>query len=257
MKSLLDREVDRFEQPAFIQSDPISVPHRYQYLPDIEIAGLFAAVFAWGLRKTIINKSLELMRLMDDAPYDFILNHTDQDLKVLEKFRHRTFQPPDTLYFVHFLHEYYHQYDSLEEAFRDENNEFEDLENGLNRFRDRFFSSPYALDRCRKHIPSPARNSTTKRINMYLRWMVRSSEKGVDFGLWKQISPSQLYIPLDVHVRRVATALGLLTRTQNDWKAVVELTANLQKLDPQDPVKYDFALFTMGLEERKWSVKPV
>lgn len=217
---------------------------------DKEIAGFFAAVFSWGLRKTIINKSLELMALMDFAPHDFILHHTDQDLQALEKFKHRTFQPPDTLYFVHFLHEYYHSNETLENAFRDEEGTFSNLESGLNCFRDRFFNSEYALDRCRKHIPSPARKSTTKRINMFLRWMVRSDKRGVDFGLWKQISPAQLYIPLDVHVSRVATGLGLLTRTQSDWEAVRELTENLRKMDPDDPVKYDFALFNMGLELR-------
>ena len=226
------------------------MPHRYVERADVEISGFFAAVFAWGLRKTIINKSLELMRLMDDSPHEFILHHTDQDLRNLEKFRHRTFQPPDTLYFVHFLHEYYHYHESLEDAFRDENGGFDDLVSGLNAFRHRFFNSEYALERSRKHIPSPARNSTTKRINMYLRWMVRSNDRGVDFGLWKRISPAQLFIPLDVHVNRVATQLGLLQRTQNDWKAVVELTQNLKKLDREDPVKYDFALFNMGLEHR-------
>ena len=226
------------------------MPHRYVEQADIEISGLFAAVFAWGLRKTIINKAVELMKLMDDAPHDFILHHTDRDLRNLEKFKHRTFQPPDTLYFVHFLHEYYHQHESLEDAFRDENGGFDDLEGGLNAFRHRFFNSEYALNRSRKHIPSPARNSATKRINMYLRWMVRSNARGVDFGMWKRITPAQLFIPLDVHVSRVATRLGMLQRNKNDWKAVVELTQNLRKLDQDDPVKYDFALFNMGLEHR-------
>lgn len=246
----MDRKADWYENQSFIESDPISVPHRFGEQADIEISGFFAAVFAWGLRKTIINKSLELMKLMDDSPHEFILHHTDRDLKNLEKFKHRTFQPPDTLYFVHFLHEYYHHHQSLELAFRDENGGFDDLVGGLIAFRHRFFNSEYALDRCRKHIPSPARNSTTKRLNMYLRWMVRSNERGVDFGLWKQISSAQLFIPLDVHVSRVATRLGLLQRTQNDWKAVVELTQNLKKFDREDPVKYDFALFNMGLEHR-------
>ena len=184
---------------------------------------------------------------MDDSPHDFILHHTEEDLKSLEKFRHRTFQPPDTLYFVHFLHHYYHNHQSLEEAFRDKDGIFEDLESGLIGFHQRFFDNEYALDRTRKHIPSPARNSAAKRINMYLRWMVRPTDNGVDFGLWKNISPSSLYIPLDVHVSRVALRLGILKRDKNDWKAVLELTEYLRKLDPSDPVRYDFALFNMGL----------
>lgn len=247
IKTLLDHKVTLYEQVAFIDNDPISVPHQFSKQPDIEIAGLFAAVFAWGLRKTIISKSRELMAIMDESPHDFILHHTEKDLQRLERFRHRTFQPPDTLYFVHFLHEFYHSHQSLEEAFRDQNDGFGDMESSLNEFRRRFFDSEYALERSRKHIPAPSRNSATKRINMYLRWMVRPSDKGVDFGLWTRISPAQLYIPLDVHVSRVAQRLGILKRDKNDWKAVVELTDYLRGLDPDDPVKYDFALFNMGL----------
>lgn len=206
-------------------------------------------MFSWGLRKTIISKSNELLALMDEAPHDFILNHTEQDLKRLSRFKHRTFQPPDTLFFVHRLRELYRQYDSLEEMFRDENGGFDDLESGLNQFRIRFFDSEYALQRTRKHIPSPARNSTVKRLNMFLRWMVRSSDRGVDFGLWQNISSSQLYIPLDVHVLRVAARLRIVSRQKNDWKTVVELTSFLRKLDPVDPVRYDFALFNMGIHK--------
>ncbi|HLU93471.1 MAG TPA: TIGR02757 family protein [Membranihabitans sp.] len=230
-----------------MENDPISVPHGYTSRPDIEIAGLFSSVFAWGLRKTIINKSRELLHMMDDSPYDFILHHTDEDLKVLENFRHRTFQPADALYFVHFLHHYFHNHQSLEEAFRDRDGKFEDLESGLINFHQLFFNNEYALDRTRKHIPSPARNSATKRLNMYLRWMVRPAEREVDFGLWKNISPSRLFIPLDVHVSRVAQRLGILRRDKSDWKAVLELTGYLRKMDPLDPVRYDFALFNMGL----------
>lgn len=187
------------------------------------------------------------MAIMDDAPHEFVLHHTDKDLQRLNSFVHRTFQPPDALYFVHFLHGYYSENESLEEAFRDEEGAFGDLENGLNAFRERFFNSKYALQRTKKHIPCPARNSSTKRLNMYLRWMVRSPERGVDFGIWNQISPSTLYIPLDVHVMRVAHKLGILKRDKSDWKAVRELTEYLRQLDPEDPVKYDFALFNMGL----------
>jgi len=247
IKKILDQKVRLYENDAFIAQDPISVPHRFSSPADIEIAGLFAAVFAWGLRKTIIAKSLELLHIMDDSPHDFILHHTDEDLKNIERFRHRTFQPPDTLYFIHFLHQFYHTHRSLEEAFRDKHGGYGDLESGLIEFRNRFFNSEYALQRTRKHIASPERQSATKRINMYLRWMVRPSDKGVDFGLWTRITPAQLYIPLDVHVSRVARQLGILQRDKSDWKAVVELTEYLRKLDPEDPVKYDFALFNMGL----------
>lgn len=243
----MDQKAQFYENESFIKNDPISVPHRFTAAADIEIAGLFAAVFAWGLRKTIISKSLELLQLMDNAPHDFILHHTDKDLQALEGFKHRTFQPPDTLYFVHFLHVFYQEHTSLEEAFRDKDGGYNDMESGLIEFRKRFFDSEYALQRTRKHVPSPARKSATKRINMFLRWMVRSSDRGVDFGLWKKIKPAQLYIPLDVHVTRVARDLGILSRDKNDWKAVVELTSYLRQLDPNDPVKYDFALFNMGV----------
>ncbi|WP_261395077.1 TIGR02757 family protein [Membranihabitans marinus] len=248
----MDQKAQHYENESFIVADPISIPHRFSAQADIEIAGLFAAVFAWGLRKTIISKSLELLQLMDNSPHDFILNHTDQDLQRLEHFKHRTFQPADTLYFVHFLHEYYQKHSTLEEAFRDKEGGFNDLESGLIEFRNRFFDSEYALQRTKKHIPSPARKSATKRLNMYLRWMVRSSDRGVDFGLWKNIKPAQLYIPLDVHVTRVARHLCILSRDKNDWTSVVELTNYLRTLDPADPVKYDFALFNMGLEGERF-----
>lgn len=245
----MDQKAAEFECVSFIADDPISVPRRFVKSQDIEIAGLFSAVFSWGLRKTIISKANELMALMDESPHDFILHHTDADLKKLNEFRHRTFQPPDALYFVHRLREFYQEHDSLEAAFQDREGGYEDLEDGLNQFRIRFFDSPYALRRTQKHIPSPARNSSVKRLNMYLRWMVRSPEGGVDFGIWKNISPAQLYIPLDVHVLRVAHHLGILKRNKSDWLAVKELTEYLRNLDREDPVKYDFALFNMGVKK--------
>lgn len=189
------------------------------------------------------------MAIMDNAPHEFILHHTETDLMRLNEFKHRTFQPADALYFVHRLREFYQDHASLEVAFRDGAGGYDDLEDGLNQFRRRFFDSPYALRRTEKHIPSPARNSSVKRLNMYLRWMVRSPEGGVDFGIWKNISPSQLYVPLDVHVLRVARHLGILERDKSDWKAVKELTAYLRNLNPDDPVKYDFALFNMGVKK--------
>src|SRR5690625_4637248 len=201
------------------------------------------------MRTTIIAKANELITLMDDSPYDVIMHHTDQDAQRFEQFKHRTFHRPDTLYFVHRLKEIYQEHESLDDAFRDRHDTCSNLEDGLNQFRRRFSDSPYAPHRTKKHVPSPERNSSVKRLNMFLRWMVRSPERGVDFGIWKNISPSQLYIPLDVHVLRVADSLGILKRNKSDWKAVKELTRFLRKLDENDPVRYDFALFNMGVRK--------
>lgn len=254
---MLISAADQYESKEFCDQDPIQIPHLFQKKQDVEIAGLFAAILSWGLRKTIINKARQLMTLMDDAPYEFIMGHQESDLQVFEQFKHRTFQPADTLYFIHFLREFYSQEDSLEFGFRDLNNGFSDIKQGLMGFRHRFFQSEYALDRTKKHIPSPERNSACKRLNMYLRWMVRSSDRKVDFGIWQHIKPHQLYIPLDVHVQRIAVHFGLLTREKSDWKAVEELTHNLQQIDPKDPVRFDFALFNLGLEYSKNAVSPL
>ncbi|WP_236979382.1 TIGR02757 family protein [Membranihabitans maritimus] len=247
----MDHHSARFEEKSFCENDPILIPRKFSRKQDIEIAGFFAAILSWGLRKTIIAKCSQLMEWMDNAPYDFILNHTDIDLKRMEKFKHRTFQPADALYFIHFFHQYYQAHESLEWAFSNQNQEYESVEEGLNSFRQRFFNSEYALERTKKHVPSPLRNSACKRINMFMRWMVRSEKNGVDFGIWSNYSAAQLYIPLDIHVHRVATDLGLLKRKQPDWKAVKELTENLKKFDPEDPVKYDFALFGLGIERKR------
>lgn len=214
---------------------------------DIEIAGIFAAVFSWGNRKTIINKSKELMGLMGDTPYQFISNYTMTDLKRLKEFKHRTFCADDLFYFIDFLHRHYKKHDSLETAFLPGNN-FR-AEHGLNYFRKYFFTSEH-LKRTEKHISSPVQKSSCKRLNMFLRWMVRNDGKGVDFGIWKNISPAYLICPLDVHVARVARKLDLLQRKQTDWQAAIELTEALRKLDKHDPVKYDFALFNLGITEK-------
>lgn len=257
-KRLLDTRVSLYNRSGFIERDPVSIPHRFSVRQDIEIAGLFAAVFAWGNRTTIVSKSRELMRRMDDAPYDFIRNHTEADLGSLSDFVHRTFQTTDLLWFVHLLH---HHYTTATEG---DGSEESSLESAFSRFMDRrdtdtgmalagfhryFFSLPHAPDRTRKHIPDPDRGSSCKRLNMFLRWMVRRDDKGVDFGIWDSIRPSQLVCPLDVHVARVARRLGILKREAADWKAAIELTENLRRMDPEDPVKYDFALFGMGIEE--------
>ncbi|MDR1742471.1 MAG: TIGR02757 family protein [Dysgonamonadaceae bacterium] len=247
LKAFLDSKVEHYNNSAFIESDPISVPHRFSLKQDREIMGLFAATLAWGQRKTIIAKCLELSRRMDDAPYDFIVNRSDNDLRRLLGFKHRTFNDTDLLYFTDFLHRHYAQSDSLEEAFLTDGT-FVSIENSLVNFERRFFDSPDASARTRKHVATPARKSACKRLNMFLRWMVRNDGKGVDFGLWQRISPRNLICPIDVHVDRTARRLGLISRPQTDWQAALELTANLRALDADDPVKYDFALFGLSVE---------
>lgn len=200
-------------------------------------------MLAWGQRKTIINKSVELFALMGNSPYDFIVNHKESDRKRFESFKHRTFQYTDTLYFLDFLQRYYQNNASLESAFC----QGDEMGERLINFHLAFFDAEYAPKRTRKHIATPQRKSTCKRLNMFLRWMVRSDKSAVDFGLWKKISPADLMMPLDVHVERVARSLGLLKRKQKDWLAVEELTGNLRRFDPADPVKYDFALFGLGV----------
>ncbi len=256
LKDFLDSKVLQYNQPDFIQNDPIQLPHAYSRRQDIEIAGLFAAVLAWGQRITIINKCKELMNMMDNAPYDFVKNHVPNDLKPFLSFKHRTFNATDALYFIHFLHHFYQENESLETAFISppmhnhlKINTLNPTEIALTSFHQLFFSLEDSPDRTRKHISTPARKSACKRLNMYLRWMVRKDEKGVDFGIWHQLSPAQLICPLDLHVERVGRKLGLITRKQADWLTAIELTENLQKFDKNDPVKYDFALFGLGLEK--------
>jgi uncharacterized protein (TIGR02757 family) len=251
LKAFLDKKVDEYNQPFFIKDDPVSIPHLFTKQQDQEIAGLFAALFAWGNRTTIINKSKELMEKMDNAPFDFCLHHNDNDLKKLVHFKHRTFNATDLLYFIEFLHQHYSANDTLENAFnRGLSKKDTTVENGLNGFFEYFFSLPDFPGRTKKHIAAPSKNSSCKRLNMFLRWMVRSDSKGVDFGIWKTISPSQLVCPIDVHVARVAGRFNLLQRKQTDWAAALELTAYLRTLDRKDPVKYDFALFGLGAIEK-------
>ncbi len=248
----LEAGVEKFNRPEFIENDPIGIPRRFTKLQDIEIMGFWTAMLAWGQRKTIIQKATELAQLMDNAPFDFILNHSESERQRFLSFKHRTFQTTDTLYFLEFLQQFYKRHDSLEEAFaRFMNPDEPTTENALIGFHRFFFQLPDAPARTQKHIPTPLRNSTCKRLNMFLRWMVRTDENGVDFGLWKNISPAQLLIPLDVHVDRVARRFGLLQRKQTDWQAVLELTQTLRRFDPNDPVKYDFALFGLGVLEKE------
>ncbi|MBT8229537.1 MAG: TIGR02757 family protein [Saprospiraceae bacterium] len=243
LKELLEAKVKEVNNPDFIESDPIQIPKSYKLKQDIEISAFWVSMLAWGQRKTIINKTRQLFSLMDNAPFEFIVNHQEKDRKRFSEFKHRTFQYTDTLYFLEFLQWYYSKYESLEDAFAGH----QDMKSTLSMFHNQFFHLENAPTRTRKHVSTPARNSSCKRLNMFLRWMVRSDGHGVDFGLWKKIPTSMLMIPLDVHVERVARQLGLLERKQRDWKAVEELTANLRKFDPADPVKYDFALYGMGV----------
>ena len=246
LKEYLDEQVDRFNTRLFIADDPIQIPHRFSKKQDIEIAGLFAAILAWGQRPTIIRKCTELLKMMDDDPHRFILDHNPRDLKPFLGFKHRTFNATDTLYFLSFLQWYYQRYSSLSFAFASDNGDT--TEPGLVNFHHLFFSLDHAPHRTRKHICTPERKSTCKRLNMYLRWMVRKDDRGVDFGIWNNvISPTQLVCPCDVHVDRVARSLKLIKRKQTDWQTALELTSKLREFDPADPVKYDFALFGIGV----------
>ena len=259
IKSFLDSKVIQYNRPEFISNDPVSIPHRFSRRQDIEIMGFWAAILAWGQRVTIINKCNELITLMDGAPYDFIMNHQEPDLKKLLHFKHRTFNDIDTLYFISFFRYHYEQCESLETAFIPEDEACcpfrglggeEPIEKYLNHFRSYFFSLPDYPHRTKKHISSPSQKSTCKRLVMFLRWMVRKDNCGVDFGIWNHIKPSELICPCDLHVDRVARKLNLITRKQTDWQTAVELTQQLREFDPVDPVKYDFALFGLGIEEK-------
>lgn len=251
LQKFLEKKVKEYNRPSFIENDPICVPHSFTKKQDIEIAGFFASIFAWGNRTTIINKTKELMQLMDNSPHSFCLNHTDHDLKKLLHFKHRTFNPTDLLYFVSFFKMHYSQQESLETAFSQWMKKTDvNTENALNGFYDYFFSLEDVPHRTLKHIASPNKNSTCKRLSMYLRWMVRNDGKGVDFGLWKKISPAQLIVPLDVHVARVARHFNLISRKPTDWLTAVELTEEMKTIDPKDPCKFDFALFALGVLER-------
>lgn len=283
LKEFLDSKVDQYNRPSFIENDPIVIPHKFSLKQDVEIMGFFAAMLAWGQRKTIINKCNELIDRMGGEPYKFVLKHSDDGLKRLLGFKHRTFNDTDLLYFVSFFHEHYQEFDSLEDAFmpqvaKNKNSEFRNdfligdtfsaaqelsspacfahelnqpqktTEENLNYFRRYFFSQPDFPSRTIKHVSSPVQKSTCKRLNMFLRWMVRRDDKGVDFGIWNRISPAQLICPCDVHVERVARRFGLIARKQVDWQTALELTERLREFDPADPVKYDFALFGLGVE---------
>lgn len=245
LKEFLDEKVELYNHPNFIESDPIQIPHQFSSKEDIEIAGFLAATIAWGNRKMIINNAKKMMDLMGNSPYDFVMSHSDVQLESLENFVHRTFNGKDFIGFIKGLQHIYQNHNGLETVFSKENLT---IQHTISEFKQLFFEIPH-LARTEKHLSDPLNGSAAKRINMYLRWMVRNDNKGVDLGIWKSVSPSKLSCPLDVHSGNVARKLGLLTRKQNDAKALAELDTNLRLLDADDPVKYDFALFGLGVFE--------
>lgn len=246
LQRFLDEKAGQYNRPLFIETDPIFIPHQFSQKEDIEISAFFAATFAWGQRKTIINKCTELLDRMGNAPYDFVMQYKKKDIGKLKGFRHRTFNADDLSYFLTALQHIYAKHGGLEQAFARHSG---DMQSNISHFRSLFFGLPHEK-RTEKHVSDPKQKSAAKRLNMFLRWMVRKDKRGVDFGLWNKISPTQLYCPLDVHSGNVARKLGLLERKQNDWQAVAELTTKLKKFDPDDPVKYDFALFGLGVFEQ-------
>lgn len=248
LKQFLEEKVILYNHSRFIESDPIQIPHQFSLKEDVEISGFLSAVIAWGNRKSIINNAKKMILLMDNSPYDFIMNHTDNDLARLQPFVHRTFNGDDFIQFVKSLQHIYKIHNGLESVFTKHSSEHS-LQPAISRFKEIFFEVEH-LERTKKHISDPLKGSSAKRINMFLRWMVRRDNAGVDFGIWKSISPSLLSCPLDIHSGNVARKLGLLTRKQNDAKALSELDQNLRKMDIEDPVKYDFALFGLGVFEK-------
>ena len=251
LKEFLDTKVELYNTTKFIESDPIQIPHHLRDLgaskEDIEIISFLVATIAWGNRKSIITNGNRLVQLMGNSPFDFITNFTNKDAKYLSGFVHRTFKENDLAYFIIALQHIYLNHDGMESLFS-KNIKDNSLQYAIHQFKNTFFSLPH-LQRTKKHVSDPLKNSAAKRINMFLRWMIRNDQKGVDFGLWNSISPSLLSCPLDVHTGNISRKLGLITRKQNDAKALVELDLSLREMDPIDPVKYDFALFGLGVFE--------
>jgi uncharacterized protein (TIGR02757 family) len=246
LKTVLDEKVAQYNCADFIPDDPISFPHSFTRKEDIEISALLASVIAWGNRKIIVRNAHRMVELMDNAPYDFVVNHTESDLQRLRGFVHRTFNDEDFFAFVTMLRRVYKEFGGIGKIFESEYNTHKDMRVALSNFRKIFFDTDHPA-RSTKHLSSIDKGATCKRLNMYIRWLVRKDERGVDFGLW-DIPSSALYLPLDLHSGNMSRALGLLTRKQNDWRAVEEVTQRLREFDPEDPVKYDFALFGAGID---------
>lgn len=249
IKEFLDEKSDRYNYPDFIESDPIQIPHQYSEKNDIEISAFLASTIAWGQRVTIIKNLQKLMALMDHAPYDFVMNHSENDLERLSYFKHRTFNGEDCKFFIKSLKNIYLNHSSIGDLVQNIFLEKKDVFEVLSELRKVFFEIEYPV-RTQKHFSNVLKGSSAKRLNMFFRWMIRKDNCGVDFGLWEKIPMSELYLPLDVHTGNVARKLGLLKRKQNDWKAVEEITSVLKSFDPIDPVKYDFALFGLGVFEK-------
>jgi uncharacterized protein (TIGR02757 family) len=245
IKDFLDVKVGIYNNPSFIESDPIQVPHLFSKKEDIEISAFLTATIAWGNRTMIIKNAILMMQYLDQSPHDFVINHSPKDLEPLNKFVHRTFNGIDFITFIKSLQNIYNNHQGLEAVFA-QHQQPETMQNSISEFKKTFFEIPHST-RTQKHISDPLKGSAAKRINMYLRWMVRQDNAGVDFGIWNTINPASLSCPLDVHSGNIARKLEILTRKQNDSKALAELDINLRKLDPNDPVKYDFALFGLGV----------
>lgn len=248
LKEFLDEKVILYNNPKFIESDPIQIPHSFTLKEDIEISAFLSATIAWGNRKMIINNAKRLMNIMGNSPYDFVMNHQENDLEQLSNFVHRTFNAIDAVYFIKSLQNIYQNHKGLETVFA-KNQETTSLQKSISEAKKVFFELEHP-QRTTKHFSDPMNGSAAKRINMFLRWMIRQDNAGVDFGIWKTISPSTVSCPLDVHSGNVARKLALISRKQNDAKALLELDTNLRKLDPIDPSKYDFALFGLGVFEK-------
>ncbi|WP_417370619.1 TIGR02757 family protein [Gelidibacter japonicus] len=248
LKEFLEAKVEEYNHPRFIETDPIQIPHQFSKKEDIEIAGFLTATISWGNRKSIITNANKMMMLLNQSPFDYVMNHEASDLEKLRPFVHRTFNEDDLIQFIKSLNHIYKNHGGLEAVFSKYSEEFS-TQNAIHQFKKHFFEIEH-LTRTQKHVSDPSKNSAAKRINMFLRWMVRDDNNGVDFGIWKSLTPAQLSCPLDVHSGNVARALGLLKRKQNDAKALKELDLDLRKLDINDPVKYDFALFGLGVFER-------
>jgi uncharacterized protein (TIGR02757 family) len=249
VREFLEEKVWEYNRPEFIASDPIQIPHRFSKKEDIELAAFLTAILSWGQRRIIITKAGQLMQMMDNSPHDFLKNSGDADWKHLECFCHRTFNGTDGVYFMHSLQHILFRHGSLRAFFETGYLTTFNIKETLQHFRKTFFETP-CISRTQKHISDVSRGSSAKRLNMYLRWMIRNDNRGVDFGIWKTIPPSILSCPLDIHSGNLARKLGLLKRKQNDSKAVIELDAYLRSLDKLDPVKYDFALFGLGVFEK-------
>jgi uncharacterized protein (TIGR02757 family) len=245
LKNFLDEKADQYNNPNFIENDPIQIPHRFSLKQDIEIAGFLAATISWGNRKAIIQSAEKMLDIMGNSPYDFVMNHSENDLRqIKDRSMHRTFNGEDFTYFIEQFNRIYQENESLESLFKINDSETSFL-HAIERFRNRFLGTE--KHRSHKHVSSPYKNSSTKRIIMFLRWMVRKDKRGVDFGIWENIDQKHLSIPLDVHTGNISRKLGLISRTQNDWKTVEELDLVIRKFDNRDPAKYDFALFGLGV----------